>query len=159
MYPNFNRRAAEKARQLWSARPLFLDTETTGLDDRAEIVEICIIDFNAQVLLDTLVKPSRKIPLDARFVHGINDEMVNQAPTWLQIWPQVDAILKNRTVGIYNAEFDLRMMKQSHSMIGMPWRIPNSHFFCIMKLYSDYIGTSRWKKLEDAGRRCRLELP
>lgn len=35
---------------------VILDTETTGLDDNAEIVQITILDINGNKLLDTLFK-------------------------------------------------------------------------------------------------------
>ncbi len=155
----FRKTTIEKARRLWDARPLFLDTETTGLGETAEIVEISIVDHDGSVLLDTLVRPRRSIPLDAVRIHGITDDMVSQAPTWLHVWPQVEAILSDRTVGIYNADFDLRMMKQSHQQIGLPWRMPSSRLFCIMKLYTDFSGALKWQSLDAAGRQCRLTLP
>ncbi len=157
--PSFRQSAIEKARQLWAMQPVFLDTETTGLGETAEIVEISIVDHDGSVLLDTLVRPRRSIPQEAIRVHGITDEMVSQAPTWMHVWPQVEAILNGRTVGIYNADFDLRMMKQSHRQIGLPWRMPSSRFFCIMKLYSDFYGALKWQSLDEAGRQCRLALP
>ena len=38
-----------------------LDTETTGLDSRAEIVEISIIDKHGNTLFDSLIKPKNPI--------------------------------------------------------------------------------------------------
>lgn len=150
--------AIEKARHLWATQPVFLDTETTGLGSDAEIVEISIIDHDGTVLLDTLVRPRKPIPLDVQRIHGITDLMVQQASTWLHVWPQVEAIIRGRTVGIYNVDFDLRMMRQSHLQLGMPWRAPSCRFFCIMKLYADYYGSMKWQKLELAGRQCGLSL-
>ena len=49
----------------WLLNCHILDTETTGLDNQAEIVEISIIAQQGQVVLDTLVKPLRPIPADA----------------------------------------------------------------------------------------------
>ena len=42
-----------------------MDTETTGLDEQSEIVEISLIDSDGTVLLDTLVKPLERIPAGA----------------------------------------------------------------------------------------------
>jgi len=148
-----------KARQIWETKPVFLDTETTGLKDSAEIVEISIIDYDGAVLLDTLVKPNRSIPSDVIRVHGITDEMVAGAPNWMLVWPKVEEILRDRHVGIYNADFDLRMMKQSHRMIGIPWRRMPAQVFCVMRLYADYYGARKWQRLEAAGRQCGLSLP
>jgi DNA polymerase III epsilon subunit-like protein len=92
-------------------------------------------------------------------IHNITDELVRESPTWLQVWPQLEAVLKNRVVGIYNAEFDLRMLQQTHQVYGLPWRIPMSRVFCIMKLYSDFSGFLKWQSLEAAGRQSRIPLP
>jgi len=160
MPSRFRLETLQKARRYWSRQPVFLDTETTGLNNISEILEISIIDHEGRLLLDTLVRPVRRpVPLDSVQVHGIRDHMLDDAPTWLQIWPKVEAILADRPVGIYNAEFDLRMMKQSHQAIGMPWRQPPWDVFCIMRMYSDFYGGIKWQRLEDAGRQCRLALP
>lgn len=158
MASRFRQSAIEKAQSLWKTQPVFLDTETTGLGGNAEIIEISIVDHDGGVLLDTLVRPGRSIPLEATRVHGISNEMVSNSRTWLHIWPKVEAIITERSVGIYNLEFDIRMMQQSHRHIGIPWRAPSSHFFCIMKLYADYYGAMRWQKLEAAGKQCGLQL-
>lgn len=145
--------------RIWEAQPLFLDTETTGLDQAAEIIEISIVDHEGRTLYDSLVRPRRSIPLDAVRLHGIDDNMVSNARTWMHVWPEVEAILSNRQVGIYNTEFDLRMMKQSHGAIGMPWRAPAFQSFDIMKLFSEFAGYQRWLRLEQAGKMCHIGLP
>ena len=43
---------------------IFLDTETTGLDAYAELVDIAVVDAAGRVLLDSLVRPRRPIPAD-----------------------------------------------------------------------------------------------
>lgn len=159
MLSPFRHSILQRTQEIWDAQPVFLDTETTGLEKSAEIIEICIIDHDGQTLLDTLVKPRRPIPPVATLLHGITDEMVSSARSWLHIWPQVDDILRGRLVGIYNAEFDLRMMQQSHLANGMPWRTTGFRVFDIMKMFSDYSGTQRWMKLEQVGRLCKIALP
>lgn len=59
------------AQQWLDDNRLFIDTETTGLGDDAEIVEICIIDSHGFILLNTLVKPTKPIPDEAIAIHGI----------------------------------------------------------------------------------------
>ena len=68
-----------------------LDTETTGLDEDAEIVEIAIVDSTGKVLLDTLVKPSKPLPVycEASEIHGITNEMLVNAPNWQDIYEKV----------------------------------------------------------------------
>ncbi len=60
---------------------LFLDTETTGLDDQAEIVEIAIADHTGQPVFESLVKPVVPITPHLTAIHGIDNDMVADAPT------------------------------------------------------------------------------
>ncbi|HKZ54678.1 MAG TPA: 3'-5' exonuclease [Anaerolineales bacterium] len=155
-----------EARRKIANQPLYLDTETTGLDQRAQIVEICLLDHDGSVLLESLVHPTNRIPIDATRVHGITDATVQGAPRWSELWPQVQAILAGRSIAVYNAEFDQRMMRQSHLVHGLPWEPASELFFCVMQLYArfygewdSYRGSYRWQRLEDAGRHLRLPLP
>jgi DNA polymerase III subunit epsilon len=164
MTPSSRLLAAQEARQHAQKRPLFLDTETTGLDNRAEIVEIAILDSDGLTLLESLVRPTRRIPPDVIRIHGITNEHVFDAPTWLELFPRVEEILRGRLVGIYNAEFDLRMFSQSH--LAHSQFFPHDLFqnFCIMKLYAKFYGapasygSPRWQSLESAGRQCGIPL-
>jgi DNA polymerase III epsilon subunit-like protein len=93
--------------------------------------------------------------------------MVQEAHRWDMVWPEVEVVLENRVVGIYNAEFDIRMMKQSHQRNWLRWHDPRgTQFFCIMKLYAQFFGQwntrrggYRWQSLEAAGKQCGLTLP
>ena len=98
-----------EAKREMSRQPVYLDTETTGLESTDQIVEVCVLDYDGTVLIDSLVKPSGSIPSSATRIHGVTTDMVKDAPTWPDLWPQVEAAMVNRRVAIYNAEFDVRM--------------------------------------------------
>ena len=158
--------AIDQAREALADKPVYLDTETTGLEERAEIVDICILDDQGRVLLDTLVKPKRKIPPEATKVHGITDAMVATAPTWKALYPQVQTLLARRRIAIYNADYDARLLYQTTLQYGLEWALVEDQFFCIMKLYAqfygqwdNYHGNYKWHKLELAGQHCRLNVP
>lgn len=53
---------------------VILDTETTGLDEHDEIVEVAVIDMSGKVLLNTLVNPIQPIPYEATQIHGITND-------------------------------------------------------------------------------------
>lgn len=61
---------------------LILDTETTGLDGDAEVVELAVIDCAGSVPLDTLVRPIGPIPVEAAAIHGITDAMLLGYSSW-----------------------------------------------------------------------------
>ncbi len=161
-----DRRAAIAKAQIELNKKLaYLDTETTGLRDTDQIVEICLIDNDGAVLLDSLIKPTVPIPPDATRVHGITNAMVSNAPTWPEVWPRLEPILAERRLAIYNADYDVRLLQQTQRVHGLTWDLPLSQF-CIMKLYAQYrgdwnarSGSYRWVSLDDARWQCHLELP
>jgi len=92
---------------------VILDTESTGLDRDAQICQIAVIDQGGQVLIDSLVKPTIRIPADAIAIHGITNEMVANAPTFDVVAGRLEKTLVGRDLIIYNAHFDLDMIWQS----------------------------------------------
>jgi DNA polymerase III subunit epsilon len=157
-------KAIEMARKLLKKNPVYLDTETTGLDNKAEIIELSIVDHEDQVLLEQLIKPRRPIPSDSTRIHGISDQMVQEQPDWKTVWPEIYNLLKDRIIGMYNAEFDLRMFEQTKRL----YNIQAAPFkgFDVMKLYAQYNGdwdasrrSYRYIKLVDAGAACGISIP
>jgi len=159
--------AIQRAQELVSRQPVYLDTETTGIGPQDNIVEIAVIDHDGSVLVDTLVKPVGKIQPEAAAIHKIRDEMVAEAPRWGEVWEEVEVVLSGRLVGMYNADFDLRLMRQSHTSSWMQWaQPPGMEAFCVMKLYAQFNGewnprrgNFRWQSLDTAGRQCGISLP
>lgn len=153
------------ARQKIEQKPVYIDTETTGLNRSDEIVEISIVDHDGSLLLSRLVKPSQSIPPDVEKVHGISNQMVQTTQAWPILWPTIRNHLYGRVIAAYNAPFDQRMMEQSHARYRLPWR-ENLEFLDVLTLYSEYRG--EWNKvhnsynlykLEEAGRYFNIPLP
>jgi DNA polymerase III subunit epsilon len=145
--------------------PIYVDTETTGLTRSDEIIEISVVDKNGQVAYESLVRPSQPISPDAYAVHGISNEVVKTAPTWPVIWPTLRTHLVGHVLCIYNAEFDLRMMQQSHARYRLPWK-ENFRSFDVMLLYSQFKGEwdsvrrqYRYHSLDKAGKECQISIP
>ena len=137
------------------ARTLFLDTETTGLDGTAEIIEIAVVDADGRVLLDTLVRPLRPIPAVATRIHGIQDYLVASAPAWPEVVPRLETILADRRVVVYNAAFDRRMVSQCCAAYGLSSVAQD--WTCAMLAFAAFAGDRnerrsgyRWHKLESA---------
>lgn len=140
--------AIARAKEIMSLKPVFLDTETTGVNSSAEICEISIIDYDGTVLLDSLIRPINPIPEKLVEFHGISNEMVKDAPTFAQIKKSLDSVLKDRLVIIYNKVFDERMLLQSAKLSGAEWQ-PLPQVECLMLLYSQFKETKKWLKLVD----------
>ena len=94
---------------------VIIDTETTGLSKRDEIIEIAIINMRGEVLLDTLVKPTLPIPPEVTKINHITNEMVANAPAWCDVFPKVHAIIRMHKWLAWNSGFDARMLDQTCS--------------------------------------------
>ncbi|MFN1233382.1 exonuclease domain-containing protein [Enterobacter hormaechei] len=90
-----------------------IDTETTGLGEDAEIIEIAIINMRGEVLLDTLVKPTQPIPPEVTEINHITNEMVANAPAWRDVFQIVLMIISGHKWLAWNSGFDARMLDQT----------------------------------------------
>ena len=102
---------------------LILDTETTGRGQRAEIIEIAVIDTTGKVRFQSLCKPENPIPITAMRVHKITDRMVADAMTWPDIHKIVKKLFKKAEyVLAWNADFDVRMLRQTAERYELEWK-------------------------------------
>jgi DNA polymerase-3 subunit epsilon len=164
---NPNPRDKEKvqswARELFESGFYVLDTETTGLGARDEIVQIGIVDQNGRTVLNTLVKPMQPIPGPASAIHGIYDADVISAPDFVDLYVTLSSTLAGMPMVAYNVDFDWRMLLQSAGRYGLPpLRTGMRH--CAMKQYARYKGQKnanggyRWHKLAVAAKQERIKI-
>lgn len=143
-----------------------LDTETTGLENTDEICQIAIVDHAGNELLNSLVRPTVPINPVAEGIHGISEEMVRNAPTFEGLLIPIMKAVGRRDLLIYNCEFDLRLIRQSAGVWGVPLAFPTSDrrqcrvwlggggVYCAMEMYSQWVGewhhrygNYRWQRL------------
>lgn len=140
---------------------VILDTETTGLDSAAEIMQFAFVNHNDTNSIQFDVCPSRNASLDegAFRVHGITMEMARECPP-ITLWAAtITEIIKGKTVIAWNASFDYRMLIQSFNawQVEPPAIIHLANFECAMLQYSKFVGDwdarrgqYRWQKLPGA---------
>lgn len=153
--------AIELAKSIVNKGPLYFDTETTGLENNAEIVDIAIVDHDGEIILNTLVRPTTPIPAAATEKHGITDDMVENSPTFADCWPLIAALFRGRAVVSYNAAYDARLIAQSYvrpfptvsgglASMHIDYRCAMQLFARINGEWNDYYQSYRWKRLEFA---------
>jgi hypothetical protein len=90
---------------------VILDTETTGLEDDARIVDLAVITVAGTVLVDTLVNPGEPIPWEATDIHGITDQQVENAPAFGDVLERLTTALDGRRCLIYNELYDVDRLR------------------------------------------------
>ncbi|WP_344222280.1 3'-5' exonuclease [Kribbella sancticallisti] len=127
---------------------VILDTETTDLD--GYVVEIAVVDAaTGQTLLDSRVNPRCPISPGARWIHGISDDDVADAPDWSEVLPQLLAVTAGRTVLAYNAGFDHGVVVGHSDRDGLdPAHLADfANWACLMGRRSDWQLRRRWLPL------------
>lgn len=123
---------------LLNPRVLILDTETTGLDNKAEVIDIALINLDGHAVLNTLVQCQEEIPQEATDIHGIDKKALAHAPRFPQIHAYLQYLLATYDIVIYNAEYDCRLLLQTAKRyaLSLP-NTPNVH--CLMLMYSEFV--------------------
>ena len=154
-----------EARNLLQLRPLFLHSKTTGAGEQSEVVEIAILDAAGTPLADELVKPKRHIRPTASEIHGITDEMVDSAPKWTEILPQVEELLLGKTVCIYDPNIELLALRNSYQNNHNRYVLDENNFVSLMDMYARYknerdprSGAYIAYSLEDAARLLGIDI-
>jgi len=143
-----------------------LDTETTGLGETAEIVELALIDRQGKALINSLFKPSKPIPYHVTEIHGITNKDCENAPFFFEKYYDLIGFLKGSILLIYNANFDIRIIHQTiepHSLMPLPFA--TFDYYCVMEKYAAYYGdwsnyhqSFKWQSLSNAASQCGISI-
>ena len=137
---------------------LYVDTETTGLSARDEIVEIAIINDNGEALLNTLVKPvhHNQWP-EAQAIHGISPEAVAHAPVYDELRPTIEGLFQDQEVVIYNKAYDSQYLDTELEAA--------QSVQCCMLLFAEHYGewnprygNYKWQNLNKASQYCVAQV-
>ncbi len=106
-------------------RPIvFIDLETTGVSLSVDrIVEIAMIKISpdgTRQVKRKLLNPAIPIPKESSEIHGITDEMVQDAPTFKQAGNEIKMFIENCDLGGYNSNrFDIPILMEEFLRAGM----------------------------------------
>lgn len=92
---------------------IFLDTETTDLDQNARLIQLAYKDSSTEETVNEYFKPPVAISFGAMAVHNITEKMVADKPAFQGSASQskLTELLKNHTLVAHNASFDIQILK------------------------------------------------
>jgi DNA polymerase-3 subunit epsilon len=154
-------RVLYEAREIWRNGFHSFDTETTGLNDEDEVIQWAVCDQEGGVLGSGYIKPTVAISEDAFKKHGISEGQLVDAPSFAEVWPTIRNLLIEKTVVIYNANFDIGRLYASAraSQVDIPYGLIK--MVCAMHLFAEfygelheYYGTYTWQSLNEVAIPC-----
>ena len=118
----------------------FIDLETTGINISTDkIVEIAIVKVSpdgTKQVKRKLINPQMPIPAAATEIHGINDAMVKDAPTFKQAANEIKQFIDNCDLGGYNSNrFDIPLLIEEFLRAGMEFSIEGKKFVDVQKVF------------------------
>ena len=147
---------------------MVFDLETTGLSpERDAIVEIGAMRVRGGVVqahevFQTLVRPqdaqgnTLSIPWYTVRVHGINDQMVREAPKLGEVLPQFLEFVGDAAVVAHNVAFDSGFIRAGAARHGLLWKPARE--VCTVQLSRRAFPQERGHKLDALASRLGLEF-
>lgn len=112
-----------------------VDIETTGgYAQGHRITEIAIAIYDGEQMVDwfeSFVNPETKIPLHITALTGITNDMVDDAPTFEAIAPQIFKLLQPCVFVAHNVNFDYSFVRHQLAEAGIEW---NAKKLCTVRL-------------------------
>lgn len=127
--------------KLQLTRPIaFIDLETTGTNISADrIIEIAIIKIlpdGTKQVKRKIVNPEMPIPPEATAIHGFDDAMVKDAPTFKQVANEIKQFIDTCDIGGYNSNrFDMPLLIEEFLRSGLDYTIEGKKFVDVQKIF------------------------
>lgn len=133
-----------------------LDLETTGFSATTEkITEVGIMKVKKGEVIDQFscfVNPEKHIPQRVTEVTNITDDMVKEAKTIEQVFPEILEFIKDSVLVAHNAPFDMGFLKQNAKMLGYDFDYTYIDTLSLAKdLFPDYKKYKLGKIAENLG--------
>ena len=118
-----------------------LDSETTGLKNPVQFVEIAIVDAGARTLFEGTVRPGCRIEAGATRIHGHTAHTLAGSPPFWEIYPDLLEALWGKRV-VYNASYDRRVWDTAVRALGARGTLAGElpAWECAMRRYTTYVG-------------------
>lgn len=100
-----------------------LDVETTsGNPCEGRVIEVAVIAIDGKqhrLQWDTLVDPQKPIPPFIRKLTGIDESMIKDAPTFLEVSRSLATITEDRIIVAHNVRYDMTALEHEFARSGM----------------------------------------
>ena len=97
-----------------------LDTETTGLQESDEVVELAITDACGKTLYSQRFYPDKEVDLGAQKVNHLSKKVLEGNPKFsAEHWDTIKRVISDRKILGHNISFDKRLIAQTLTRYGV----------------------------------------
>lgn len=130
---------------------IVLDTETTGIRDTDELLQVSIIDIDGNTLYNSYIQPLfHESWNEAEAINNISKEMVQDAPTIFKEAKKIADILDSAAAIIgYSVDFDIKMLRKFGITINSQTQVIDllPVFSEIYGEWNEYYENYKWQSL------------
>jgi DNA polymerase III subunit epsilon len=115
-------------------RYVICDIEATGLDEHKELIEIALITWQEDRVIDvfeTLINPLRPVPPFILNLTSISARELIEAPKFYDVAEAIKVRLEGATFVSHNTDFDLELLKKKYFEMGQELRVKRQ---CTLKI-------------------------
>ncbi len=115
-------------------RYVICDIEATGLDTDRDIIEIALItwqDDRIVEIYETLINPLRPVPEFISNLTSITNRELKEAPKFYEVADAIHSRLEGAVFVSHKTEFDLELLKKKFEEMGQELKVKN---FCTLKV-------------------------
>lgn len=117
------------------SRFIVFDVETPNrMSDRMSAIGITVIEDG--MITDefySLVNPETNFDYFNTQLTGISEETVRDAPTFPEVWPQVEPLMSEGLLVAHNAVFDMNVLKRCLHDYEIKWK-PYARYICTVQM-------------------------
>ncbi len=117
------------------SRYVVFDVETPNqYNNRMSAIGICLIE-GMQIVKQhfSLVNPEQSFDWFNTCLTGISEESVADAPTFPQLWKQIEPVMNSGILVAHNASFDMWVLRKCLHDYGIAWK-PRVHGLCTVQM-------------------------
>ena len=140
---------------------LVINTVSTGIDPRAEVVDVAVLDTTGELRMNRLSLAVNRIPRETSDTHGLTRGRLREvkADPWPVVYADLVELLAAATLVVaYNAGLHRRLLTQTAERHGLK-RMPATDWACLMRRYTETTSGRDASWIELAAARTREGLP
>lgn len=135
----------------------FLEVDTDGLHDDADILRVLIVDAGGSPLYNQVFRPRRPLDANTTYLTALTQDMLQDAPRLAEEWERITQALTGRYVLSFNLEFDQNKLCENASRYELsPLTIIGT---CLMEASRTYFQRYAYPKLATLCAQIGFPLP